>query len=86
MTTATATMSNRTKDKAAAGYETEIRAAARRCGLTMKELAAKMGVTPGYLSELASGRRRWTPKMRDKAVAVLGEARAKESSTGRETG
>ena len=74
MTTATATMSNRTKDTAAAGYETELRAAARRCGLTMKELAAKMGVTPGYLSELASGRRRWTPKMRDKAVAVLGEA------------
>ncbi len=74
MTTATATMSNRTKDTAAAGCETELRAAARRCGLTMKELAAKMGVSAGYLSELASGRRRWTPKMRDKAVAVLGEA------------
>ena len=74
MTTATATRSDRTKDTAAAGYETELRAAARRCGLTMKELAAKIGVTPGYLSELASGRRRWTPKMRDKAVAVLGEA------------
>ena len=74
MTTATATMSNRTKDTAAAGYETELRAAARRCGLTMKELAAKMGVSAGYLSELASGRRRWTPKMREKAVSVLGEA------------
>ena len=43
MTTATATMSNRTKDTAAAGYETELRAAARRCGLTMKELAAEDG-------------------------------------------
>ena len=72
MTTATA--SNRTKDTAAAGYETELRASARRRGLTMKELAAKTGVSAGYLSELASGRRRWTPKMRDKAVAVLGEA------------
>ena len=74
MTTATATMSNGTKDTVAAGYESELRASARRCGLTMKELAAKMGVSAGYLSELAAGRRRWTPKMRDKAVAVLGEA------------
>ena len=74
MTTATATMSNRTKDTAAAGYETELRAAARRCGLTMKEVAAELGVSRGYLSELASGRRRWTPEMRERAVAVLGEA------------
>ena len=55
MTTATATRSKKTKEKAAAGYETALRAAARRCGLSMKELAAKMGVTPGYLSELAAG-------------------------------
>ena len=54
--------------------ETELRAAARRHGLTMKELAAKMGVTPGYLSAVATGRKPWTPKMREKAVAVLGEA------------
>ena len=53
--------------------ETELRAAARRRGLTMKELAAKLGVTPGYLSQIATGRRPWTPKMVEKAVAVLGE-------------
>ena len=74
MTTATATLSNGTMDSAAT--ETELRAAARRCGLTMKELAAEMGVTPGYLSGLASGRKPCTPKMRGKAVAVLGEAPA----------
>ena len=71
MTTATTAISKRTKETAAA--ETELRAAARRRGLTMKDLAAKMGVTPGYLSGVATGRKPWTPKMREKAVAVLGE-------------
>ena len=32
-----------------AGTETELRAAARRRGLTMKELAGLMGVSAGYL-------------------------------------
>ena len=54
--------------------ETELRAAARRHGLTMKELAAKMGVTPGYLSAVATGRKPCTPRLREKAVSVLGEA------------
>ena len=53
--------------------ETELRAAARRRGLTMKELADKMGVSAGYLSQIANGRRPWTPKMREKAAPVLGE-------------
>ena len=53
--------------------ETELRAAARRRGLTMKELAVKMGVSAGYLSQIANGGRPWTPKMREKAAAVLGE-------------
>ena len=53
--------------------ETELRAAARRRGLTMKELAAKMGVSASYLSTIATGRRPWTPKMIEKAAAVLGE-------------
>ena len=53
--------------------ETELRAADRRRGLTMKELADKMGVSAGYLSQIANGRRPWTPKMREKAAAVLGE-------------
>ena len=72
MTKATAAVSNGTKDTGAA--ESQLRAAARRCGLTMKELAEKMGVSTSYLSEFASGRRQWTPKLRDKAVKVLGEA------------
>ena len=35
--------------------ESELRAAARRRGLTMKELAAKMGVSAGHLSQIATG-------------------------------
>ena len=56
-----------------AGTESELRAAARRRGLTMKELAAMMGVSAGYLSQIANGGRPWTPKMREKVAAVLGE-------------
>ena len=54
--------------------ETELRAAARRRGLTMRELAAKMGVSPGYLSEIGTGHRPMTPKMRERIASVLGEA------------
>ena len=39
----------------------------------MGELAARMGVTIGYLSQIANGHRKWTPKMRAKVIAVLGE-------------
>ena len=53
--------------------ESELRAAARRRGLTMKELAVKMGVSASYLSQIANGRRPWTPKIREKVAAVLGE-------------
>ena len=53
--------------------ESELRAAARQRGLTMKELAAKMGVSVGHLSQIATGGRPWTPKMREKAASVLGE-------------
>ena len=71
MTTATTTQTNRTKETA--GAESELRAAARRRGLTMKELAAMMGVNAGYLAQIANGGRPWTPKMREKVAAVLGE-------------
>ena len=53
--------------------ESELKAAARRHGLNLKELAVKMGVNYGYLSSVASGRRPWTPLLREKATAVLGE-------------
>ena len=32
-----------------------------------------MGVSAGYLSQIANGGRPWTPKMREKAAAALGE-------------
>ena len=70
MTTATMATGTRTTRTAA---ESELRAAARRRGLTMKELAALMGVSAGYLSQIANGGRPWTPKMREKIAAVLGE-------------
>ena len=53
--------------------ESELRAAARRHGLTLKELAALMGVNAGYLSDVANGRRPWSPMMRERVMAVLGE-------------
>ena len=51
----------------------ELRAAARCKGLTLKELAHLMGVNYNYLSQLSSGRRPWTPMLRERAEAVLGE-------------
>ena len=71
MATATAATTNRTTETA--GRESELRAAARRRELTMKELAALMGVSAGYLSQIANGGRPWTPGMREKVAAVLGE-------------
>ena len=71
MTTATKPTGTRTTETA--GRESELRAAARRRGLTMKELAALMGVSAGYLSQIANGGSPWTPKMREKVAAVLGE-------------
>ena len=67
----TATMATGTQTTRTA--ESELRAAARRRGLTMKELAVRMGVGAGYLSQISTGRRQWTPKMREKVAAVLGE-------------
>ena len=55
MTTATMATTNRTTETA--GCERELRAAARRRGLTMKELAAMMGVSVGYVSQVANGGR-----------------------------
>ena len=53
--------------------ESELRAAARRRGLTLKQLAPLMGVSHGYLSQVSSGRRHWTRQLRGKAMEVLGE-------------
>ena len=53
--------------------ESELRAAARRQGLTLKELAVLMGVSYRYLCQVANGHRPWSPMMRERALAVLGE-------------
>ena len=53
--------------------ESELRAAARRKGLTLKALAALMGVNYSHLCSVANGHRPRTPDLRDKAMAVLGE-------------
>ena len=71
MTTATKATGTRTTETG--GRESELRAAARWRGLTIKELAALMGMSPGYLSQVANGGRPWTPKMREKVAAALGE-------------
>ena len=68
-TQAGAAAQGRTKGKP----ESELRAAARRHGLNLKELADRMGVNYGYLSSAASGRRPWSPLLRERATAVLGE-------------
>ncbi len=63
-------------DKAGRGQgklESELRAAARRKGLTLKELADKMGISYGYLSQVSAGSRPWTPMLRERAMAILGE-------------
>ncbi len=80
MTTATMATGTRTTRTAA---ESELRAAARRRGLTMKELAALMGVSAGYLSQIANGGRPWTPKMREKVAAVLERSPDRGPSTAR---
>ena len=53
--------------------ESELRAAARRKGLTVKELARRMGVSYSYLCQVANGHRPWSPMLRERVTAVLGE-------------
>ncbi len=53
--------------------ESELRAAARRHGYTLKELAALMGASYSHLCSVANGRRPWTAELREKVMAVLGE-------------
>ena len=53
--------------------ESALRAAARRKGLTVKQLASLMGVSYGYLCSVASGKRPWSPMLRERAMEILGE-------------
>ena len=53
--------------------ESELRAAARRHGYTLKDLAALMGASYSHLCSVANGHRPWTPDLREKVKAVLAE-------------
>ena len=53
--------------------ESELRAAARRHGYTLKELAALMGASYSHLCSVANGHRPWTAELREKVMAILGE-------------
>ena len=53
--------------------ESELRAAARRHGYTLKELATLMGASYSHLCSVANGHRPWTPELREKVKATLGE-------------
>ena len=64
---------NEAKEQGRGKSESELRAAARRKGLTLKELAGLMGVSYGYLSQVSAGSRPWSPMLRERAMAVLGE-------------
>ena len=61
------------KEQGKGARESELRAAARRHGLTVKEVAALMGVNYGHLCAVANGHRPWTPMLRERVTAVLGE-------------
>ena len=82
MTTATTTTTNGTTEttmdaatpvQRRSRPESELRAAARKKGLTVKELAALMGVSASHLSQVGTGKKPWTPNLRERAMAVLGE-------------
>ena len=64
---------NGAKEQGKGKAESELQAAARRHGLTLKQLAARMGVNYSHLCSVANGRRPWTPMLRERAMAVLGE-------------
>ena len=59
--------------KATGQPESQLRAAARRHGLTMRELAEQMGVSYCHLSMISTGKVSWSPAMREKVMAILGE-------------
>ena len=63
--------------------ETELRAAARRRGLTMKELAAQMGVSSSYLSQIATGASRGRQRCGRRPRRCWERSPDRGSSTGR---
>ena len=82
MTTATTTTINHTTNTTTNAAtteerrgrpESELRAVARKRGLTLKDLAALMDVSASHLSQVGTGKKPWTSNLREKAIAILGE-------------
>ena len=72
-TTASNIDQTRAQEQGQGKPESELKAAARRHGLTVKEVAALMGVNYAHLCAVANGHRPWTPMLREKVTAILGE-------------
>lgn len=51
-----------------------LRGMRERTGLTAKDVAARLGISPQYLSDLERGRRRWTPALVGAFQDTLAEA------------
>ena len=54
------------------GESTCIRERARELGMSQKDLAQRMGVSVGYMSEVARGRKNMSPAVQTMVEAVLG--------------
>ena len=68
--------------RAGVGRETALRAAARRNGLTMNELAAMIGVTPNHLSQIASGESAGQPRRARRRMPCWERSPRRASSNG----
>jgi ribosome-binding protein aMBF1 (putative translation factor) len=51
---------------------TIVRKARIKRGISLRNLAGRMGITPGYLSDLELGRRNWTERRFQQAKKILG--------------
>ena len=67
--------SSTAKREVVSGESSSIRERARTLGMSMKDLAERAGVTPGYMSEVSRGRRRMGVKVQARVEAIL-EAQA----------
>lgn len=51
----------------------KLRAEREKRGLSQKEVAGGMGITPSYLSELEHGKRPWSARLRDLFLKTVKE-------------
>lgn len=60
--------------KAPGSVGAKLRVARKRAHLGLREMAAEMGISSGYLHDLEHGRRNWTPKLLTDYNAALDRA------------